>query len=112
MTDEKTSLEWLSDAHDLVELHKFMEDDAFGEALDIALKCIAKPDLPPAFAKQNLIKLEALAFKFKMMGQVYMTIKQGRAGTDENKKKNVYFSASEQCHELAAAMKYIIKETG
>ena len=104
-------LVYLSKIQDLMDLHDFMDDEDLAAAMDLALKCIAKPDIPPANAKAAIVKLEAMAFKFKMMGNVYMTIKMGKAGTDENKRKNVYFSVSEQCHELSQALKYILRET-
>lgn len=110
MAEEQHPLKYLSEIQDLMDLSDFMDDPEFTHALELALKCIAKPDLPPANARLVLVQMEAYAFKFKMMGQVYMTIKQGKAGTEENKKKNVYFAISERCHDLATVMKYIVKE--
>lgn len=110
MTDLTDSLTYLSECQDLVDLHDFMQDPELAVAMNLALNCIAKPGIPAANAREALIKLEALSFRFKMQAQTYMTIKTGRSGTDENKKKNVYFSASEQCHELAGAMKYLLKD--
>ena len=104
------ALEYISGIQDLVDLNDFMEDEEFGKALDLALKCVAKPDLPPAAAKKALVQMQGWAFVFKMKGQAYMTIKKGKAGSEENHKKNVYFSVSEQCRDLAAALKYISKE--
>lgn len=105
------ALQNLSKIQDLVDLCEFMEDEDFNKAMDLALLCIANPNVTPASAQKSLLQMEAYAFKFKMMGQVYMTIKQGKAGTEENKKKNVYYSVSDQCHELASALKYSVKET-
>lgn len=110
MTDKKTPLEYLSEVQDLVDLNDFIQDEDFGEALGLALKCIVKPDLPPAVAREALVQMEAYSFKFRMMGQVFMTIKKAPAGKPENMKKNVYFSVSEACHELAAALKYIVRD--
>lgn len=110
MAEVKEPLEYLSEVQDLVDLNDFMQDEDFGNALELALKCIAKPNLPPAHAKTAMIQLEAYAFKFKMMGQVFMTIKKGRAGTEENNKKNVYYSISDACHELALDMKVMSRE--
>lgn len=107
----ESPLEYLSDMQDLMDLYEFMNDEDFGQAMDLALKVLAKPDMPPAAAKIAMAKFQALAFKFKMQGQVYMTIKQGRAGTDENKKKNVYFSAHELCQEMTNTLKYLVKES-
>lgn len=110
MTDLVSPLVYISQVQDLVDLNDFMDDQDFENALELALKVIAKPDMPPAVARKALIQMQGYAFKFRMMGQVFMTIKKGRAGTDENNKKNVYFSVSEQCHELAQTLKYISKD--
>lgn len=105
------SLEYISNIQDLMDLNDFMEDEQFGEALDLAVKCIAKPDLPPAAAKKALVQMQAWAFVFRMKGQTYMTIKKGKSGSEENHKKNVYFSVSEQCRDLATALKYLARES-
>jgi len=110
MSEHVSPLERMSQIQDFVDLYDFMEDEEFGQAMELALKCLAKPDLPPAAARTALVKMQAYAFYFKVKGQVYMTIKKGKAGTEDNNKKNVYFSVSEQCHELAQTLKYIAKE--
>lgn len=109
-SEAKSALERISEVQDLMDLNTFMDDEDFQKALGLALKCIAKPDLPPAVARIALVQMQGYAFKFRMQGQAYMTIKKGRAGTDENMKKNVYFSISEQAHELAQTLKYISRE--
>ena len=111
LSDEKHPLEYLSEIQDLVDLNDFMDDPEIGHAVNLALKVLAKPDIPPATAKIAMTEFQALAFKFKMMGNVYMTIKQGKAGTDENKKKNVYFSISELCQEMTNTLKYVQRES-
>lgn len=103
-------LEYLSKIQDLVDLNDFMDDEDFQDALELALKCIAKPDLPIAAARSALVKMQAYAFKFKMMGVSYMTIKKGKAGSPENNKKNVYYSVSDQCDALAQTLKYLCKD--
>ena len=110
MAETKEALEYLSGIQDLMDLNEFMDDPDFGDALDLALKVIAKPDLPPASARIAMAKMQGYAFKFRMMGQVYMTIQKGASGSAQNHKKNVYFSVSEQCHELAQMLKYLARE--
>ena len=105
------SLEYLSSIQDLVDLNDFMDDEDFGKAMDLALKVIAKPDLPPAHARKAMVLMQAWAFTFRMKGQAYMTIKADKSGTPNNHKKNVYFSVSEQCNNLAQTLKYLAKET-
>jgi len=109
MSQSENPLKYLSDVQDIVDLNDFMQDEAFGEACDLALHVLVKPDVPPATAKKALIQMEAYAFRFRMQAQAYMTIKQGKAGTDENKKKNIYFAVSDACHELAGALKYLAR---
>lgn len=109
--EKKTLLDYLSDIQDLIDLHEFMDDPDLGDAMGLAIKCIAKPDMPPAVAREALLKMQGLAFKFRMQAAAYTYIHKGRAGTDENVKKNVYFAVSEQCHELAQTLKYLVKES-
>lgn len=108
--EHSDGLVYLSNIQDLVDLADFMDDQDFTDACELAMKCVAKPDLPPASAKTALVKMQGYAFMFRMKGQVFMTIKAGKTGTEENKKKNVYFSLSEQCDKMAQTLKYLLRE--
>lgn len=103
-------LEYLSNVQDLMDLHDFMDDDDLAEAMDLAIKCIAKPDMPPSVARTALLKMQGFAFKFRMQAATYTYVHKGKAGSEENTKKNVYFAAAEQCHEMAQTLKYLVKE--
>lgn len=103
-------LDYLSSLQDLVDLHEFMADDDLGEAMNLAVKCIAKPDMPPAVARHALLKMQGFAFQFRMQAATYTYIHKGKAGTEENVKKNIYFAAAEQCHELAQTLKYLVRD--
>lgn len=104
------SLQYISHLQDLIDLHEFMQDQDLADAMNLAVKCIAKPDLPPANARQALVKMQGYAFQFRMQAATYTYIHKGKAGSDENVKKNVYFAASEQCNQLAQSLKYLVKE--
>lgn len=106
----ESPLEHISKIHDLVELDEFMNTPEFTEALDLAVRCIADPNIPAATAKKALLKMQSFAFVFRMQAAVYTYLKKGRAGSEENTRKNVYFAVSEQCHELAQTLKYFVKE--
>lgn len=106
----ETSLDYLSNLQDLMDLHEFMDNAELAEAMNLAVKCIAKPDMPPATARTALLKMQGFAFQFRMQAAVFTYIHKGKAGTDENVKKNIYFAASEQCHEMAQTLKYLLKE--
>jgi len=103
-------LEYLSEVQDLVDLHEFMQDDDLAEAMDLALKVIAKPDIPVSVARNALAKMQGYAMRFRMQAATYTYVNTGKTGTEQNVKKNVYFAASEQCHEMAQTLKYLAKE--
>jgi hypothetical protein len=104
-------LEYISNIQDLMDLANFIDDDDLTEAMNLAVKCIAKPDMPPNVARSALLKMQGFAFKFRMQAATYTYIHKGRAGTDDNIKKNIYFAVSEQCHALAQTLKYLVKES-
>lgn len=104
------ALEYVSGIQDFVDLHAAVGDDELQHAVDLALKCIAKPDIPPAHAKKAMIQLQGYSMKFKMQALVYMQIHTGKTGSDENIKKNAYMYASEQCDKLAQTLKYLARE--
>jgi len=106
-----TGVSAVSAIQDFIDLHEVVEDNDLQEAIDIAMKCISKPDIPVAYARQAMVKMQGYAFQFKMQGLVYMQIHKGNAATKENIKKNAYFYASEQAHELAQTLKYLVKDT-
>lgn len=103
-------LEYLSEVQDLVDLHEFMQDDELAEAMDLALKVIAKPDIPVSVARNALAKFQGYSVRFRMQAATYTYVKTGKAGTEENVKKNVYFAAAEQCHAMAQTLKYLSRE--
>lgn len=105
-----SGIESVSEIQDFIDLHAAVEDEELQNAIHIALKCIAKPDIPVATAKKVMLQMQGYAFRFKMQGLVYMQIHKGAAATKENIKKNAYFYASEQCHELAQTLKYLSRE--
>lgn len=105
-----SGLELLSSNADINDLHNFMNDEDFAHANELVLRCISNPHPTHATIRQALLLMQAYAFKFRMQSKLYDSLKKGRAGTDENMKKNIYYSASEQCHELAQTLKYLLKE--
>ena len=104
-------LEYLSEVQDLVDLHEFIGDDELAEAMNLALKVIAKPDIPVSVARNALAMMQGYALRFRMQAATYTYVKVGKAGTIENTKKNVYFAMAEQCHEMAQTLKYLAKES-
>lgn len=103
-------MEYISNIQDLVDLHDFMNDPRLTEAMELAVKCAAKPDMPPAVARNAMLKMQGLAFQFRMQAATYTYVNTGKAGTEQNVKKNVYFAVAEQCHEMAQTLKYLVKD--
>lgn len=104
------SLEYVSGIQDFIDLHAAVGDEDLQQALELALKCIANPNITPATAKKAMLMMQGYSFKFKMQGLVYMQIHTGKAGSEQNIKKNAYFYASEQCDKLAQTLKYLARE--
>lgn len=111
MSEElKGGLEYVSELQDFNDLYVHTQDDELQRAIDIALKCIAKPDIPIAEAKRAMIMMQGFSFKFKMQALVYMQVHTGKTGSSENIKKNAYMYASEQADKLAQTLKYLVRE--
>lgn len=104
-------LQYVSGIQDFVDLHASVGDGDLQKAIELALKCIAKPDIPHAVARKAMIQMQGYSMKFKMQALVYMQIHVGKTGSDENIKKNAYMYASEQCDKMAQTLKYLVRET-
>jgi hypothetical protein len=105
-------LDRASGIQDFIDLHAHVGDGELQSAVNLALQCIANPNITPATAKKAMLQLQGYAFKFKMQALVYMQIRTGKTGSDENIKKNAYMYASEQCDKLAQTLKYLVREHG
>lgn len=103
-------LDRASGIQDFVDLHAAVGDDELQNAINIALQCIANPNVTPASAKKAMLQLQGYALKFKLQALVYMQIRTGKTGSEENIKKNAYMYASEQCDKLAQTLKYLVRE--
>lgn len=105
MTDENP-LETISVITEFNDLTEFMQDDELDRALELAIKCIAQPDIAAVKAPRLIVELQAISFKFAVKAVEYATIKKDRAGTEANHKKNVYYSTKEALDRLVDALKY------
>jgi hypothetical protein len=106
MTDTNT-LELISKITEFNDIHEYMKDDQ----LDV-VKLLMNPDVPAAKAPQLIIELQAMSTKFSMMAAVYSTIAKDKAGTVNNNKKNIYYSAKESIDKLVDALKYVVRYNG
>lgn len=91
----------------LDKLNQEMQDPELEEAMAIAIKCIRKPDVPPAAAVDAIVKLQAISAKFAFGSVYYKTF--GKSGTQERYRKDVYYTAREAINLLVDSLKYIIR---
>ena len=103
---EKNTLELINDITEFNDLHEYMKDEQLDKALAIVVKLLLNPDVPAAKAPHLIIELQAMSTKFSMLASVYSTIAKDKAGTVNNNKKNIYYSAKDAIDRLVDALKY------
>ncbi len=111
MTDQNT-LELINSITEFNDLHEYMNDPQLDKSLAIVVKLLMNPDVPAAKAPMLIIELQAMSTKFSMMASVYSTIAKDKAGTVNNNKKNIYYSAKESIDKLVDALKYVVRYNG
>jgi hypothetical protein len=109
MTTDQNTLELINSITEFNDLHDYMKDDQLDKALAIVVKLLLNPDVPAAKAPQLIIELQAMSTKFSMMASYYSTIAKDKAGTANNNKKNIYYSAKESIDKLVDALKYVVR---
>lgn len=107
--EDKNTLELISQITEFNDLHSFMKDDQLDKSLSIVVKLLMNPDIPAAKAPSLIIELQAMSTKFSMLAAVYSTIAKDKAGTENNNKKNIYYSAKESIDKLVDALKYVVR---
>jgi hypothetical protein len=106
---DKSSLELISDITEFNDLHEFMKDEHLDKALVIVIKILMNPDVPSAKAPLLIMELQAMSTKFAVLASYYSTIAKDKAGTENNNKKNVYYSLKESIDKLVDALKYVVR---
>lgn len=81
-----------------------LKDKDVDSLLDTIIGLLANQDQFGSKAPMVVVKLEALAAKFAILARYYTTIDKS-----DPVKKNLYYTLSEQAHQLAAAMKYVVR---
>lgn len=109
---ELNTLELISKITEFNDIHDYMKDEQMDKALAIVVKLLMNPDVPASKAPMLIIELQAMSTKFSMMASVYSTIAKDKAGTANNNKKNIYYSAKESIDKLVDALKYVVRYNG
>lgn len=107
--ESKNTLEIISDITEFNDLHDFMQDEHLDKALAIVVKLLMNPDVPSAKAPHLIMELQAMSTKFAVLASVYSTIAKDKAGTENNNKKNIYYSVKESIDKLVDALKYVVR---
>jgi hypothetical protein len=106
---EKNALELISDITEFNDLHNFMKDEQLDKAMAVVVKLLMNPDVPAAKAPLLIIELQAMSTKFAILASVYSTILKDKAGSENNNKKNIYYSVKESIDKLVDALKYVVR---
>lgn len=104
--ERETTIELVSKITQFNDISDFMNDEDLDMALAYIVKLIAKPDLPFNAANKLIVQLQALSAKFAILARYYTTMEKS---AESAKKKNVYYTASEEVDKLVSALKYLIK---
>ena len=103
MEDSRNTLELVSTVTEFNDLSEFMQDPDLDQALDLIIKLISKPDVPPSTAPALIVKLQAISAKLAVQARYYTTFEKGG---DNSKKKNTYYTTAEAIDKLVDALKY------
>jgi hypothetical protein len=98
---EYTTLEHVKE---LNHLSQQINDEDLDTALNILLKLIGKPDMPPQVIGPTIVQLQAIAAKLRIMAAVETHIyKQDRV------RKNLLYTTSDSIDSLVQALKYLLR---
>lgn len=107
---EKEPVLDISNIIEMNDLHEFLQDEQLDRAMELALKFLHKPDVPAVKVRALIVELQAISLTLSVKASVYSTIKRDRAGTENNNKKNIYYSMRESVDNLVSALKYCAKD--
>lgn len=85
----------------------FMDDEDFAATLDLAVKIIAKPNVPPQQVAVLIVQLQAYAVKFRVQYGAYMSYLKGTDGASA--RKNIYKYLYDGIENLVDALKYLVR---
>lgn len=109
MVNEKNTFEYISRVDEILEISKFMNSELVDKALDKIVHVVSNPDIPPQTASSLIVHLQAISSVCAMQASYYKNLNPGKAGSEEYKLKNLYFSLHESLNELTNALKYLCK---
>ena len=102
-----STIDLVNEVYEFTEISNIMDDPEITKTLEVIVKLIANPDVPPQKAVSLVVQLEAYAAKFKMLASYYTNVKK-----DQREKKNLYYSANDAVQRLVDSLKYSAKLGG
>jgi hypothetical protein len=107
--EEKSIIEYISEVDELLSVSKFVGSEMVDKALSLIVKIMHKPDINPKVATIVIVELQAISSMCAIQASYYKNLNPGKAGSEEYKLKNMYFSLHEAINELVNALKYFVK---
>lgn len=101
-----STLELIDEVHEFAKLHEFANDEQLDMALALVVKLIMRPDLPQHKIPSLIVQLQALSAKFGILASTYATVLKDRPGTENNLKKNIYYTMNDVLDKIVDALKY------
>lgn len=104
-----STLELINTIDELTAIHEFLKDDGVDNALSRVVKLTMAPDVPHLKAIPLIVELQALSATFALRATYYATLAKGAAGTDNNMKKNLYYTLADSMDKLVSSLKYMAR---
>lgn len=104
-------LELINTIDELMMLHDYLKDDNVDTALSSVVKLMLNPEIPSAKALPLIVELQAISATCSIKATWYATVAKDRAGTENNNKKNIYYTLADAFDKVVAALKYSAKVT-
>ena len=95
----------ISQISGLDEIAQYVDDPQLTEALEVIVKIIMKPDIPPQVAAFEIVRLQAIAAKLKMRGVWMANVDK----TGDRAKKNLYYAAADELDKVVSSLKFLVR---
>ncbi len=103
-------IEYVSKIDELVNINKFIDDDSIEEAMNYLVKLSVRQDFTEPIARMLIVKLQAIGSTCAIRAMYYSHFDKGRVGTDQNLKKNFYYTMSAELDKVANSLKYYVRQ--
>jgi hypothetical protein len=97
----------LNDIIEFNEINEFLQDPDVEKGLLKLVSILNKPEINAQHVARHVVECQALSAAYGIKAKYYMDI--GKEQEDYRSKKNLYMTMKESFHELAGALKYLVK---